>query len=109
MPAYHVVAGNPARPLRKVSLDVPDARGFRYRVDDTRALVLHDDTDNRPMSVNVPRRDFSVFDEASQAERDFGEILEEMKAVKERYLAVDLVMLMISVLVIWWILHSVLY
>ncbi|KAK5126388.1 hypothetical protein LTR85_010624 [Meristemomyces frigidus] len=42
IPAYHVAVGNPARPIRKVALDVPDAPGLHYERRGNRMVVVPD-------------------------------------------------------------------
>ncbi|KAK4549047.1 hypothetical protein LTR36_007503 [Oleoguttula mirabilis] len=51
IPAYHVAVGNPALPVRKVALDVPDAPSLRYERRGNRMIVIpgagpRDDDDN---------------------------------------------------------------
>ncbi|KAK1064097.1 hypothetical protein LTR33_012153 [Friedmanniomyces endolithicus] len=43
IPAYHVAVGNPARPVWKVALDVPDAEDLMYQRDGDRMLVVQED------------------------------------------------------------------
>ncbi|KAK5114735.1 hypothetical protein LTR62_002309 [Meristemomyces frigidus] len=43
VPAGHVAAGNPARLIRKVALDIADAPGLKYELLRGRMVVLHDD------------------------------------------------------------------
>lgn len=59
MPAYHVLIGNPARPIRKVAPDVPDAPGLLYEVEGDRVLVVgnrssEDQLCEESLSLNAP-------------------------------------------------------
>lgn len=44
VPAYHVAAGVPARAIRKVALDAPDAPGLAYEMEGDRLVVRRPDS-----------------------------------------------------------------
>ncbi|KAH9822835.1 CysE/LacA/LpxA/NodL family acetyltransferase [Teratosphaeria destructans] len=51
IPAYHVAGGNPAKPIKKVALDVPDAPGLQYKMHEGQAVVTDGSPHQEPLAL----------------------------------------------------------
>jgi len=138
IPAYHVAAGNPARPIHKVALDVPDAPGLLYERRGSRMVVIpeppsqqqsevagqavfadHANTNNATMAVEqiAPADALATEREkatdhahhASRAERELMRVLNSMEPKSPRLIGIDVFLLVAAVMIAWLIFHTILY
>ena len=109
IPAYHVAVGSPARPIRKVSVGVPDAPGLRYEQRGDLSVVVRTIFDKRPVSQDMSEDTTSAFDQAAEAEKQLVQVLDEMKSATSRRVVVDVVVFIVAVVGSWLIIHALLY
>jgi hypothetical protein len=134
IPAFHIASGSPARPVRKVAPDVPDAPGLKYEQRDDKIYVVHpkgasqnpeEDTVDRDLP-NGLSRNASEKQADRQSGQSSGSISRRgsLRKAKDKFITafesmdrrpaaglvgLDVVLLVVVVMGAWWILHSVLY
>ena len=139
IPAGHVASGNPARLLRKVALDVPDAPDLRYEHQGQRVIVItskgRDAAKNAVYTSKSPLPGFSspvvasagttfvalkgtAADDASvtasmigvdRAQQDHEHALRCMDQREWVLIGVQALVLVVAVFGAWWIVHTLLY
>lgn len=139
IPAYHVAIGNPARPVRKVALDVPDAPGLHYERQGVRMVVVPKNPIIVPAAEESPRSEPAGSGSAgtevslaapaearkeeqrmlgmradqtrhlAEAEKELMDLIQSMKPENQRLVGIDVVLLVVSVLGAWLIVHVILY
>lgn len=122
IPAYHVAYGNPARPIRKVALDAPDAPGMQYERRGDRILVskLHEEayTDRAMSEMTVTPNSDGLRGEAAQLAPDSGkngfvdkqrQTLPASHAAVRRDATSDAVVLLLALVGAWLIVHIICY